>query len=123
MVTTVEDATLCVSTTNVAVVEPEATVTLPGTGATAGRELVSVTTAPPANAAEASVTVPVETLPAVTVAGAKVTLETAGVVGLTVNVAVFVTPEYTPVSVTGVDEVTLEVDSTNWAEDVPDGTV
>ena len=63
------------------------------------------------------------TAPAVTVAGAKVTLETAGIGGLTVKVAVFVTPEYTPVSVTAVDDATVEVGTVTWVEEVPAGTV
>ena len=53
-------------------------------------ELDRVTTTPPAGALPVNVTVPVEGLPPATLAGATATLERAG--GVTVSVAVFVTP-------------------------------
>lgn len=63
------DATPVVVTVNVAVVCPAATVTLPGTVATAVLPLVSVTTAPLAGATAPRVTVPVEGTPPFTVDG------------------------------------------------------
>jgi hypothetical protein len=61
--------TLLVATVNVAVVAPEATVTLLGTVATVVSLLASATTVPPAGAALMRVAVPVEEVPPVTVVG------------------------------------------------------
>jgi hypothetical protein len=69
MVTGVLLVTGLVVTEKVAVVAPDATVTLAGTCATAVLPLDSVTTAPPAGAAAANVTVPVDEAPPTTEAG------------------------------------------------------
>lgn len=81
--------TTVVVTANVADEAPAATVTLAGTEATAGVALDSVTAEPPAGAGPFRLTVPVEPLPPVTDVGFK---ETESSRGLTVSVAVFVTP-------------------------------
>ncbi len=87
-VTGVVEATADVVTVNVAEVLPTSTVTLGGTKAAAGTELVSATLAPPAGPPTVSVTVPVEGVPPTTVAGATLSAETAGTTGLTVSVVV-----------------------------------
>jgi hypothetical protein len=90
-VTEVDDATPSVVTVNVAVVAPEATVMLAGTVAALVFEEDSVTTVPAGGAGPVSVTVPVDDVPQTTLAGARVTEVRAA--GVTVSVAVFVTPE------------------------------
>src|SRR5688572_1343135 len=72
-VTGVLAATVCVVTVNVALVEPAATVTVPGTVAADVLLLVRETTAPPDGAAAVSATVPVDGLPPVTVDGLTLT--------------------------------------------------
>ena len=69
MIATVPTVTVFVTTVNVAVVAPAATVTEAGTVAALVLLLVNVTTAPPAGAAALSVTVPVLFAPPVSVAG------------------------------------------------------
>lgn len=76
-----------VVTVNVAVVAPEATVTVAGTDATAEFALERATTAPPDAAARFSVTVPTEVVPPGTEVGLRLRLDTITL--LTVNVAVF----------------------------------
>ena len=76
-------------TVNVAVVEPDATVTVAGTDAPVVLE--RLTTKPAAGAAELIVTVPVEVAPPSTLVGLKVRPVTAG--GVTVSVAVLLEPE------------------------------
>jgi hypothetical protein len=76
---------------NVAVVAPEATVTLAGTVAAAVLLLVRVTTAPVAGAAALSVTVPCEGFPPTTLVGFKVT-EVTTAAAATPSEAVSVTP-------------------------------
>ena len=90
MVTEVDAVTALVAIGNVALVAPAGTVTLPGTEATDELPLDSVTTAPPAGAGPDSVAVPVEGSPHTTVDGLTVTEDN---IGLTVRVAVLVTPE------------------------------
>ena len=84
--------TTLVVTANVALVLPLATVTLPGTVATEGLPLDSVTTTPPLGAGPLSVTVPVEPLPPTTEDGLtdRETSATGG--GFTVRGEDWVTP-------------------------------
>jgi hypothetical protein len=85
MATEVLLATTLVVAVNVAVVAPEATVTLVGTCAAAALLLDSVTTAPPVGAGLVIVTVPVDEFPPTTEAGLKVTvLRSAAVIVKTV---------------------------------------
>ena len=121
MVTDVEAATTLVVTVNVALVAPAGTVTLPGTVA-AELLLDSVTCAPPAGAAPSSVTVPVELLPPVTVVGFTAS-EVRRTLGITVRVAVRVTPPYDAEMVADVDEVTTLVLIVNVALVAPAATV
>src|SRR5262245_54233435 len=68
-VTVVAVLTEAVVTVKVALVAPTGTVTLPGTVATAGLLLESVTTAPPVGAAAVRVVVPVEEVGPTTLVG------------------------------------------------------
>ena len=86
IVTFVDEATLKVEIWNVAEDDDEGTVTLPGTDATLGFELESVTFAPAAGADPLRVTVPVEAVPPATLAGE--TLTDVSRAGVTVSVAV-----------------------------------
>src|SRR3989440_4381314 len=104
MVPGVDAATALVLIVKVAVVLAAGTVTLPGTVA-AALLLESVTCAPPAGAAPSSVTVPVELLPPVTVVGFTAS-EVRRTLGITVRVAVRVTPPYDAEMVADVDAVT-----------------
>src|SRR6266699_1188108 len=74
MVTVVDEATVLVLTTNVAVVAPAPTVTLGGTLA-APLLLESATCAPPVGAGPLNVTVPVEEFPPVTLVGFSISEE------------------------------------------------
>ena len=86
-------ATFAVETVKGADDFPPAIGMLDGTLATAGLELVSVTTAPPAGAGPESVTVPLALAPPVTVEGLSVSDESVGRGGgVTVTVAVLVVP-------------------------------
>ena len=88
--TEVDDAvTALVAIGNVALAAPAGTVTLPGTEATDGLLLDSVTTAPPVGAEPESVTVPVEGFPPTTVDGLTVTEDNQR---RTVRVDLLVTP-------------------------------
>ena len=78
MATTVKDVTAFVVTVKFAESAPAATVTLDGTVAAAGFELVKATSAPPAGAAELSFTVAVEDMDPITCAGDKLMLFSAG---------------------------------------------
>jgi hypothetical protein len=95
IVTVVETRTADVPTINVALVAPARTVTLEGTLA-APLSLARATCAPPAGAGPLKVTVPVEDCaPPTTLAGFRVSEETVGSGGgggVTVSVAVWVTP-------------------------------
>ena len=74
-VTVVLAVTGVVGMENVTVLDPDAMVTLPGTGATVGSELASVATAPLPGGDALKVTVPVTIAPPLTLAGARLTLE------------------------------------------------
>jgi hypothetical protein len=93
IVTEVELATVVVLTANVALVAPEATVTLTGTVA-ADALLERLTTAPLLGAGPLRVTVPVEGEPPVTLLGLSVIEERVGAVpaGVTVSIAVLLAP-------------------------------
>jgi hypothetical protein len=122
IVTTVDDDTAFVDTTNPTVVVPAGTVTLAGTVATAVLLLDRVTTAPPAGAAALSVTVPVDVLPPGRLVGW--TLNDVSVAaGVTVSCADRVAPPLVPEIVTVVDDVTALVPTANVAVVVPAGTV
>jgi len=96
IVTVVETRTADVLTVNVALVAPAGTVTLEGTLAAAALSLARATCAPPAGAGPLRVTVPVEDCaPPTTLVGFRVSEETVGSGGgggVTVSVAVWVTP-------------------------------
>ena len=85
MVTVVLAETAIVVTVKVAVVRPEAIVTLAGTVATGGLLLVSVRTAPPAGAIELKVTVPVEVRLPAKLVGFKLKPDSVG--GITAKLA------------------------------------
>lgn len=77
MLTGVDAATALVAMLKLALVAPDATVTLAGTTA-AGLLLESVACAPPAGAGPLSVTVPAAAVPPVTLAGLTVSDERTG---------------------------------------------
>ena len=124
MVATVDAVTDVVAMAAVALVAPAATVTLPGTVA-APLLLVSVTPIPPAGAADVNVTVACADVPPGTLAGLTETAdnEAGGGGGVTLSVAVFVAPPFTPVIVTGVDAPTAVVVTLNVALVAPAATV
>jgi hypothetical protein len=113
MVTVFDDVTVLVPTVNVFELDPAATRTLEGTVAVAVLELVSVTVAPPAGADAVSVAVPCEGLPPVTEEGERLIEASAAgggcATGVTVRLAVFLTPAYVPVMTTVTAEVTDDV--------------
>jgi hypothetical protein len=115
------EATPRVVTVNVAEVAPAATVTDPGTVATAVLLLCRVTTDPPVGAALLKRTVPVELLPPTTLVGLKDT-ELIPAVGFTVKLAVTEVPDAAPI-VTVVAVVTEAVVTVKVVEVVPAGTV
>src|SRR5262249_14889018 len=92
MVAEADDATPRDVTVKVVLVEPAGTVAMGGTVAAAVFELVSVTGGPPVGAAAEIFAAPVEATPPTTVVGLSVKLDGGGGGGLTVSVAVFVTP-------------------------------
>ena len=110
-----------VITVNVADAFPAATVTLPGTVATAVLELVSVTTSPPVLAGPVRMTVPVEDEPPVTLVGDR--LRPDGAAGFTVSPAVLFTPPYVAVIVTAVEVVTVAAFTVKVAVEEPAATV
>ena len=120
----VDVLTALVLTGKVALVAPAGTVTLDGTLA-APLLLESVACAPPAGAAPLSVTVPVEDcVPPTTLVGFSVSEETVGSAGgITVSVAVCVTPPKDTVMVTVVDVLTALVLTGKVALVAPAGTV
>src|SRR5437867_1765021 len=93
IVTVVEKTTIDVFTVKVALVAPAGMVTLPGTAATPGLLLESVTNAPPAGAGPFSLTVPAEdSRPPTTLVGFRLSEERVGAGAITVSEAVCVTP-------------------------------
>ncbi len=117
MVADVLEDAVFVATVKVADDVPAATVTLGGTVAADVLELVSAITAPPGGAGPDRVTVPVELEPPVTVDGFRVSDEGLGRDGgVTVSVAVRVTPEDEAVIATDVDVVTAAVAMENDAD-------
>ena len=93
MVTGVETVTALVLTVNVVLLTPAGTVTLAGTVAVDVLLLERATAAPPLGAAALSVTVPVEDCkPPATLVGFSISEERVGGAGVTVSVAVLVTP-------------------------------
>jgi len=93
MMTGVDVVTAVVSTMNVALLAPAATVTVAGTVAVDVLPLERETTAPPVGAGPLSITVPVEGAPPVTLVGFSVSEETVGrACGSTVKEAVLVAP-------------------------------
>ena len=121
IVTEVELDTEAVSMLKVALLAPDATVTVEGTVATEGLLLPSDTEVPPLGAAPVSFTVPVEPAPPTTVLGASDSELNAGAV--TVTVADFTDPPLLAVIVTGVADATGIVDTLNVAFVAPAGTV
>ena len=91
MVTEVAAVTAFVATVKVAVLAPEATLTVAGTVAAFVLLLVRVTLAPPAGAAADSVIVAVAGAGPITVAGA-MAIPLRAATGETVRTAVFATP-------------------------------
>ena len=113
IVTVFEDVTVLVLTVNVLELDPAATTTLEGTVAVAVLELVSVTAAPPAGAVAVSVALPCEGLPPVTEEGERLieasAAESGCETGVTVRLAVFLTPAYVAVMTTVAAEATDDV--------------
>jgi hypothetical protein len=124
IVTGVDAATADVVIANVAVVAPCATVTLAGIVATAWLSL-SVTANPPEGADAVSVTVPCDELPPTTDEGLTDTADSdaGAAVGVTVSVAVRVTPPALAVMVTAVDAATEVVPIPKVALVAPCATV
>ena len=91
--TGVDAVTVLVTTVNVALLAPAATVTLAGTVAAAVLSLIRETAAPPVGAGPLRVTVPVEGDPPVTLIGLSAIAESvAEPCGATLSEAVMVTP-------------------------------
>ncbi len=104
----------------VPLVEPAATVTVPGTVVEASPD-VSVTAKPPVGAAPLRVTVPVEEVPPVTAVGATATAESTA--GVTVWVFVVEKPLYVAVITDVALAATPVVTMLNTVWDAPAGTV
>jgi hypothetical protein len=119
-VTEVVVATGLVVIVNVALLEPAGTVTLTGACAADVLLLCSATLAPCGGAAPFKVTVPVELFPPITEVGVRVIEDK--VAGLTVSVAVFVTPNVALMPAVDGD-ATPNVVTVNVAEVVPAATV
>lgn len=124
IVAEVEAVTDPVVTVNVALVAPDATVTLAGTVATV-LLLVSETTAPPVGAAVVSVTLPCDAVPPTTLVGVTESADKdAGGGGAdTVNTALRVEPPDAPLMVTDVDAPTAAVVTVKDTLVAPAGTV
>lgn len=119
--------TAAVATAKVALVAPPPTVTLAGTVATAVLLLPSDTTMPLAGAALVSVTVPCDEVPPVTLVGLRPTVDSAGLGGgaapaFTDN-DVAALSRRSPVIVTAISAVTVDVAIGNVALAAPAGTV
>jgi hypothetical protein len=125
MVAVVEAVTDPVVMVKVALVAPDATVTVAGTVAAAVLLLVSVTTAPPAGAPPVNVTVPCEAAPPATLAGLTASDDNEAAVGgaVTVNTALRVMPPNAPLMVAVVEAVTDPVVMVKVALVVPAATV
>ena len=125
IVTLVFEFTRCVETVKVLLVEPAEMVTLEGTVAAEVLLLERFTTAPPLGAGALRVTVPIESSPPFTLVGFSVTEERlpAGGGGVTVSVAVRVTPLYVPETGTLLVAVTETVVTVNVAVVAPAATV
>ena len=108
-------------TVNVAVVAPEATVTVPGTDATPALELLRVTTAPDGPAGPVRVMVPVELIPPNTDVGFREMDESD--VGVIVSLAVRFVPPRPAVIVATVWASTPEVVTLKVADTLPAGTL
>jgi len=119
--TDVELDTEAVSMLNVALLSPDATVTLDGTVATEGLLLLSDTEIPPLGAAPVNFTVPVEPAPPTTVLGDSDSELNTGAV--TVSVADLIDPPLLAVIVPGVADATGIVETLNVAFVAPAGTV
>jgi len=102
---------------NVAVVAPGAMVAPGGTAAIAALLLETAMPAPPAGAGPLSTTVPIETPPPEMLVGLRLTDDTGG--GVTVRMAVRVTPAYIPRIVTSVVAATGVVEIVNVAVVAP----
>jgi hypothetical protein len=125
MVAVVEAVTDPVVMVKVALVAPDATVTLAGTVATAVLLLVSVTTAPPDGAALVSLTVPCDAVPPTTLVGLAASDDNdAGGGGAdTVKTALRAAPPNAPLMVAGVEAVTDTVVTVKVALVAPDATM
>src|SRR2546422_147073 len=122
IVTVVEKTTIDVFTVKVALVAPAGMVTLPGTAATPGLLLESVTNVPPAGAGPFSLTVPADdSMPLVAFSVRSVSDE--GTEGITVSDAVCVTPPKDAEIVTEVVVPTGLVLTVKVAAVAPLGTV
>jgi hypothetical protein len=121
IVTVVGAPTAAVATVKDAPVAPAGTVMLPGVTAADVLLLASATATPPLGAAPVSVAVPWTLPPPTTLVGLSAIEESAGVDGVTVNVADFVTPPPDTEIVTTVCTVTAEVKTLNPPRSVPAG--
>ena len=124
IVAEVEAVTDPVVTVNVALVAPDATVTLAGTVAPV-LLLVSDTTAPPVGAAVVSVTLPCDAVPPTTLVGVTESADkdAGGGSADTVNTALRVEPPDAPLMVTDVDAPTAAVVTVKDTLVAPAGTV
>ena len=124
IVTPVVALTAAVVIAKVVFVAPPLTVTLAGAVATAALLLPSDTTMPLDGAALVSVTVPCDGLPPITLVGLRATVDSAGLGGAVpafTNKDVAALSRRSPVIVTAVSAVTVDVASGNVARAAPGG--